>query len=214
MKAPFDNELVASTIEALKQMPQRGGYRCGMIDFPWWWSGGKKGRPQHYARMRDREIMALGRAVADLGHPEGCWWGMWCTGAKAPVAFTVARALQLRFSGRGFVWIKLLKSIDPRQIVMMHEYGRDLHTGMGFTTRKNAEDLWLFKTGKPKRISKAIHEVILSPLLEHSEKPDEAYARFERFCPGPRADIFARRVRPDWDGFGDQLHKFAPRLAA
>lgn len=207
---PFDNDLVADTIARLKAMPRRGQYRCGMIDFPWWWSGGKKGRPQHYVRMRDREIMALGSAIADLGHPEGCWWGMWCTGAKAPAAFLVAKALRLRFSGRGWIWIKLKRSFDPRQLRVVRDIGADLATGMGFTTRKNAEDLWLFKTGKPKRISKAVHEVILAPVLEHSRKPDEAYARMERYCEGPRADLFARQVRDGWDGFGDELGKFEP----
>ena len=39
-----------------------------------------------------------------------------------------------------------------------------------------------------------VHEVILAPVREHSRKPDEAYSRIERYCAGPRLELFAREV--------------------
>jgi N6-adenosine-specific RNA methylase IME4 len=53
-----------------------------------------------------------------------------------------------------------------------------------------------------------VHEVILAPVREHSRKPDEVYARIERFCAGPRLDLFARQRREGWTIYGDQTSKF------
>lgn len=39
----------------------------------------------------------------------------------------------------------------------------------------------------------------------HSEKPPDIHQWAERLSPGPRLELFARRVRPGWDGVGDQL---------
>jgi hypothetical protein len=42
---------------------------------------------------------------------------------------------------------------------------------------------------------RTVREVIISPRREHSRKPDEAIARIERFCPGPRVELFAGEKR-------------------
>lgn len=39
----------------------------------------------------------------------------------------------------------------------------------------------------------------------HSTKPDAFYQEVELTSPGPRIDIFARRVRPGWDSVGDEI---------
>ena len=79
---------------------------------------------------------------------------------------------------------------------------------MGFTTCKNAEDCLLFRTGMPQRMARDVHQVIVSPVREHSRKPDEAFTRIERFCPGPRVALFAREEREGWDTWGDQVGMF------
>ena len=38
----------------------------------------------------------------------------------------------------------------------------------------------------------------ISPVRERSRKHDEAIARIERFCPGPRVELFAREAREGW----------------
>jgi len=53
-----------------------------------------------------------------------------------------------------------------------------------------------------------VHEVILSPVREHSRKPEEAYARVQRYCAGPYLDLFARETRDGWDAWGDERTKF------
>ena len=39
----------------------------------------------------------------------------------------------------------------------------------------------------------------------HSAKPDDFYALIERALPGPYVEMFARKRRPGWLQFGDQL---------
>jgi N6-adenosine-specific RNA methylase IME4 len=67
--------------------------------------------------------------------------------------------------------------------------------------------------GKPRRLAKDVHEVILAPIREHSRKPDEAYRRVERYCAGPYLDLFSRESRTGWDAWGDELGKFDQREA-
>jgi MT-A70 len=39
-------------------------------------------------------------------------------------------------------------------------------------------------------------------------KSEEAFTRIERFCPGPRVELFARVAREGWDTWGDQVGMF------
>ena len=190
---------------------RRNGYRCVLIDPPTRFVAGTKGRPQHYKRLTDADIAAL--PVADLLHSEGAWIFVWTTSPKlyAPAGSrtqlspgAVAGAWGARYSGRAFMWIKTHAKVT---MPIIH-CERDLHVGMGYTTRKNAEDCLLFRTGRPERLARDVHEVIISPVREHSRKPVEAIARIERFCPGPRVELFAREVRERWDCWGDEIGMF------
>ena len=190
---------------------RKHAYRAISLDPPWSFSGGKKGRPQHYKRMTDEEIAGI--ALRNLAHPEGCHLFMWVTSPKmycTPASSTrlnpddIADAMGFRFSGRAFVWVK---TINGRVVGEVPD-ADDLKTSQGFTTRKNAEDVLLFKSGSPKRIAKNIHEIIIAPAREHSRKPDEFYARVMRYCEGPYLEAFARESRPGWDTWGDEAKKF------
>jgi N6-adenosine-specific RNA methylase IME4 len=143
--------------------------------------------------MTDAELAEL--PIESLAHPEGAWLFMWATTPKLPDAIALGARWGFVYSGSGFVWIKTTAS------------GK-LHFGMGHTTRKNAEICLLFKTGKPKRQSAGVPEVIMAPVREHSRKPDEIYDRIERFCAGPYAEVFARTRHTGWDSFGDQVGVF------
>lgn len=171
-------------------------YRAACLDFPWLFSAGTGGRPQHYSRMTDAEIAAF--PIADLAHPSGCHYFIWVTSPLAERFWLRIwpswRAQGLRYSGRAFVWVK-------------HD-GEKLAVGNGLTTRKNAEDVLLFKTGKPERRAADVHEVIMAPRGRHSEKPDECYKRVERYCRGPYADVFSRKRRDRWESFGWEDGKF------
>ena len=85
---------------------------------------------------------------------------------------------------------------------------------MGHTTRQNAEYVVLGRRGKPRRLCKDVHQLIIQPRREHSRKPDEFYARVERYCTGPYLELFARQRRPGWTAWGNELDKFEPEYDA
>jgi N6-adenosine-specific RNA methylase IME4 len=185
-------------------------------DPPWeqktWSDKGKEGRPQHYKRMTLQEIKDL--PIADIADQD-CWLLLWTTGPHLEQAFEVIRAWGFKYSGMGFVWIKLnmnapdivfkVAGIVIRLIVLS-----SLFMGGGYTTRKNAEFCLLARRGKPKRIAKDVHEVIISPRREHSRKPDEIYSRIMRFARGPYVELFARTRRDGWTAIGNETNKFQP----
>ena len=45
----------------------------------------------------------------------------------------------------------------------------------------------------------------LRPVQAHSHKPEEAYAVIERCSPGTYLELFARRKRPGWDVWGNEV---------
>ena len=106
------------------------------------------------------------------------------------------RAWGFTFVSRAFCWVKLNKS------------GVGWFMGGGHTTRKNPEDCWLGKRGKPKRKSASVRELIVAPVREHSRKPDEVYQWIEEYCAGPYCELFARQRWPGWDSWGDEVTKF------
>jgi N6-adenosine-specific RNA methylase IME4 len=97
------------------------------------------------------------------------------------------------FGSRAFDWIKLNAS------------GKGLHWGNGYGTRANPEPCILAKIGNPLRLDEGVHSVITAPVGAHSEKPDEAYARMEQLYGGPRLELFARKERPGWKTWGNEL---------
>ena len=61
--------------------------------------------------------------------------------------------------------------------------------------------------GKPlQRQSKSVRQVILSPIREHSRKPDEVRDRIiDLFGDLPRIELFCRYPEQGWDSMGDEL---------
>lgn len=182
----------------------RQHFRCILVDPPWEWTGGKKGRPQHYPRMKDRDIAAL--PVKDLCDPAGAWVFVWVTSPGLVRSLKVLACWKLRYSGRAFVWVKTQRA--DGDATPMWVYPSKTHMGMGFTTRKNAEDVLLFRIGKPERLSKSVKEVMFTGPREHSRKPTEAFCRIEEFCAGPRLELFAREKREGWTSWGLETERF------
>jgi N6-adenosine-specific RNA methylase IME4 len=90
---------------------------------------------------------------------------------------------------------------------------RDFFTGMGYTTRKNAELCLLARRGSPKRLRKDTHELIIAPRREHSRKPQEARARIEQYAEGPYLEILARTPATGWTAWGSQTEIFSDHLS-
>lgn len=80
-----------------------------------------------------------------------------------------------------------------------------LHFGMGHHLRASHEVCLVATRGRPKPLSRSVRSVFRAPVGEHSRKPDEFYEIVERFCSGPYVELFARRRRPGWACYGDEL---------
>lgn len=194
----------------------RNGYPAIVADPAWTFKirslkGAGRSASRHYQTMSLADICAL--PVGDLAAKD-CHLFLWTTGPGLREAFQVIDAWGFRYSAIGFVWIKLKRKAgdDGHQfsIVPPRLLESNLHVGTGYTTRKNAEIVLLARKGSPKRISKSVREVILSPVREHSRKPDEMYRRVTEYCEGPYLDLFARQRREGWTSWGFEIDKFKP----
>lgn len=183
---------------------QPGGYAAIAIDPPWRFqtrtAAGEGRCPQaHYETMSMATIRAL--PIGELAADDAFLF-LWTTGPHLPFAIDCMAAWGFAFSGTAFTWAKLKRSAGA----MFHE--GSFHIGMGYSTRKNCEFCLLGRRGSPKRKSKAVRELIVSPVREHSRKPDEAYERIEQLCDGPYLDLFSREARPNWTGWGLERTRF------
>lgn len=161
---------------------------------------------RHYRTMDLSAIKEL--PIADLAARDGCHLFLWATGPNLPQAFEVMAAWGFKYSGIAFTWIKLRKSFDAHQLRVLPSSDGDFHVGLGFTTRKNAEFCLLGRRGNARRIARDVRELIIAPRREHSRKPDETYTRIERYCAGPRLELFGRQERPGWTVRGHEVSKF------
>lgn len=199
-----------------------GHFRAIMADPPWrfqsrtalqsgnWTS--RRDAEKHYAVMGVDAIAAL--PVRDLT-AKGAHLFMWTTGPFLRQAFDVIDAWGFRYSAVAFTWIKYKRKHDPLQLRVLPLAEEDLHVGLGLTTRKNAEFCLLARRGNARRQAKNVREVILSPVREHSRKPDEAFERVRAYCEGPYLELFSREQRPGWTTWGHEAGKFdAPALEA
>jgi N6-adenosine-specific RNA methylase IME4 len=173
---------------------ERRKYSVIYADPPWSfdvWSGAGKDRAaeNHYPTMTQPEIekLPVGLIAAD-----DCALFMWAVMPQLPEALRVIESWGFTYKTCAFVWVKQTK--DEERFA----------TGMGYWTRANAEVCLLATRGTPQRLNADVHQVVLSPRLEHSRKPDEVAARIERLVPGPYIELFSRRPREGWDTWGNQ----------
>jgi N6-adenosine-specific RNA methylase IME4 len=186
-----------------------GGYRCIVADPPWPVKGagrpmtvsgegewhervtGTASRPLPYQTMPVEQIAAL--PVAGLADPVGCHLYLWTTNGFLDAAFDVIRAWGFRYSTT-IVWAKT-------------PMGGGLGGAFGIST----EYLLFARRGSLPALSrvrgtwhqwKRPYNAAGKPM--HSGKPPEAFELIEQVSPGPRLEMFARRVRPGWDAWGDQ----------
>jgi N6-adenosine-specific RNA methylase IME4 len=192
-----------------------GGFKAIMADPPWAFKGYAPPRPQnfasdrgvtkHYQTMTREEICAM--PMLDIAARD-CHLFLWSTGPHLPQALETMDRWGFKYSGMGFVWVKMRRAFATQPMRMLPLIQADLFMGLGHTTRKNAEYVLLGRRGNARRMAKDVHEIILAPVREHSRKPDEAFARVQRYCEGPYAEIFSREERAGWSTWGNEQAKF------
>jgi N6-adenosine-specific RNA methylase IME4 len=146
---------------------------------------------KHYPTMSLEEICAL--PLAEIAARDSALF-LWTTFPMLPEALRVIAAWGFKFKTTAFVWLKQNKK-SPGWFC-----------GTGFWTRSNAE-ICLFATkGHPKRQSKSVHQIIVSPREAHSKKPDIARDKIIQLIGDlPRAELFARQAAPGWDVWGNEV---------
>ena len=153
--------------------------------------GKQRSAERYYDTSSIEAIKAL--PVAPLA-ADDCALFMWAVMPELPGALEVIKAWGFEYKTAGFTWVKQNKS------------GEGLFTGMGYWTRSNAE-ICLFATrGSPQRMAKDVSQVILSPVGEHSAKPQEARRRIERLLLGPYLELFARSPADGWVTWGNEIN--------
>lgn len=56
------------------------------------------------------------------------------------------------------------------------------------------------------KMKDAVHQVIESPVEEHSKKPEETRRRIVKLLGDvPRIELFARQRSPGWDAWGNEI---------
>jgi N6-adenosine-specific RNA methylase IME4 len=119
---------------------------------------------------------------------------MWATFPQLQEALRLIKAWGFVYKTVAFVWLKKNKVADS------------WFYGLGFWTRGNAEICLLATKGKPKRESAGIHQFIISPIEQHSKKPDIARDKIVQLMGDvPRIELFARQVPDGWDVWGNEV---------
>lgn len=111
-----------------------------------------------------------------------------------PEALRLIKAWGFSFKTVAFVWLKQNRK-SPTWFY-----------GLGRWTRGNAEICLLEKRGNPKRHSAFVHQFIISPIEQHSKKPDVTRDKIVELAGDlPRVELFARQKIPGWDVWGNEV---------
>lgn len=136
----------------------------------------------HYPLMSVEEIkrMPVGDLVTTNSH---CW--LWVSNPTLKIGFEVLEAWG--FTPRSvFTWVK------PRM-------------GLGVYLRNATEHVILGTRGRCPVKFKAQMNWGFFPVQDHSHKPEEFLNIVERVSPGPYLELFARRPRPGWKIWGNEV---------
>jgi N6-adenosine-specific RNA methylase IME4 len=152
----------------------------------------------HYTTTTLDDMKAL--PIAELA-ADDCVLFMWMVDWCPQDALDLIAAWGFTHKTTAFTWIKSTKANDAEFM------------GQGYWTRANPEDCWLATRGHPKRLNADVRQLMTSPIMEHSRKPDETYARIERLVAGPYLELFARRPHAGWKSWGNELPAVSPNDA-
>lgn len=186
-----------------------GQYRCLAVDPPW--NQGKTGkraaRPNQstvldYPTMSKAELLTL--PVGEWAAAD-CFLWLWTTNSKD------------RQTGEPF----LKMSFD-----LLEHWGFTFYTMVTWDKRTgpcpfgpyqitSEHILFAYRgTAKFRRASLGKFKTVFTETpTAHSVKPAGFYAGLAEHFDGPRLDVFARQVRPGWDGWGNEYGKLEAEVA-
>lgn len=170
-------------------------FRCIAMDPPWTENGGgyiKRGADRHYPTLPVREILPVVLS-SPLWRPDpaGCVLWCWATNNYLPDALWLIDALGFRYVTNA-VWVK------------------SKGVGLGQWLRGRHELLLMATSGQSpastvRTQKKDLTTLLVAPRGKHSEKPETAYTLIQNRCNGPYAELFARKQRPGWAVWGNEV---------
>lgn len=193
------NEAAANERQLGRLVIPAGGYRTIVADPPWRY--GKWGKasiaprgstyePQDsampYRTMTVAEIKTL--PVGEITAPS-CDLYLWTTQRYLPFAFGVLEAWGFKYC-QTLTWCKKPKG-----------------TGQGGLYCPTTEFLLLGRKGRMPTAKRRIETTwwqVKRP-MRHSQKPEHFQDVIEQQSEGPRIELFARRQRPGWDVWGNEV---------
>lgn len=135
--------------------------------------------------------------IEGLSRPDSCLF-VWTTGAFLEHAPGLVRAW-------GFRPVHLCTWVKTTHEEACSHGNPAVSARTGYYMRGAAEFCWFGVRGRPAvDFREVIPDVWLWPRTPHSVKPDAFLDLVERTCPGPYVELFARRNRLGWHGWGDE----------
>lgn len=181
-----------------------GPFDVLLVDPPWHYNSRAenplsrfgRGVHRHYPTMRDEEIAAL--PVGGLADSRSTLF-LWATWPKLPAAMRSIEAWGFEYVTVGFIWVK----VNPND-------SRPYH-GTGFYSKANSEPCLLARRGRAmKPAVDDVSSVVVSPLREHSRKPEAVRTRIDRMYPTARkVELFARDAPDGWTVWGNESESSA-----
>ena len=173
-------------------------YDIIVTDPPWAYYGDQEkigAAGKEYKLMTDEQILDFKYPLA----PKGILF-MWATCPRLDMALFHLMQNDLHYRGVGFVWVKTSKKGEPIGAQGVRPSITKPLTELVICGSKVAK-------GRPMQIaSESICQTIFETRGDHSQKPEEMQSRIEALYPdATKAEFFARRRRPGWDCFGDEL---------
>jgi N6-adenosine-specific RNA methylase IME4 len=168
-----------------------------LADPPWkFMNRTGKMAPEHkrlfrYHTMTNEEILTM--PVGDLALPKSHLY-LWVPNALIDLGLQVVKSWGFEYKTM-LIWYKIRKDGGPDR------------RGVGFYFR-NVTEVILFGTrGKFRTLQpgRSQENIIKSQKRGHSIKPDELYPIIESCSIGPYLELFARRKRPGWISWGDEV---------
>jgi len=147
----------------------------------------KSGAAQKYPTMTTKEIAKL--PVPEISHKDSVLF-LWATVPMLPEALHVMKSWGYKYKTK----------------ITWHKAGR---LGLGYWFRGEVEELLFGVKGKVKAFRSSLPNFIETPVLRHSEKPEEFRQLIERATismPDRRMiELFARKKVPNWDAWGNEI---------
>jgi len=153
--------------------------------------GKEKSADNHYSCMNINDIynLPINKIAAD-----DCVLFLWVTFPLLQEGLKTIEKWGFTYKTCAFNWVKKNKISDS------------WFWGLGYWTRSNSEICLLATKGKPKRLSKSVHQICDAKISKHSKKPDEIREKIVELCGDlPRVELFARNETKGWDVWGNEV---------